>query len=193
MNRERRTPRRAGFSMFESVVAVSVATVAGAALLSSLGAAIRSSSDAALATIARGTAEQLMDEIASVRFPASSNSPPGGTTRESFDDIDDYAGWSASPPTSRTGQTLGTQGATVSGVIQNRASALLADTDFINSFTHEVLVERIQPDGGTGWTVTTSHTNHRRVTVLVKYTDGQANTRTLAEITRVFSYVPVAP
>jgi hypothetical protein len=179
--------------MFESVVAVSVATVAGAALLSSLGAAVRSSSEAALFAMARGMAEQLMDEIASVRFPESSNSPPLGTTRENFDDIDDYDGWSASPPTGRTGQALGTQGATVSGVIQNRSSGLIADADSIAHFTQEVVVQRIEPDAGTGWTVVTPHTNHRRVTVRVKYTDGQANTRTLAEITRVFSYVPVAP
>ncbi len=193
MSEKRRHPPRAGFSMFESVVAVSVATVAGAALLSSLGTAIRSSSEAALSATARGMAEQLMDEIASVRFPASSNSTPGGTARTNFDDIDDYAAWSSSPPVNRTGMPLGTEGATVGGTIQNRAAALLPDAGYINRFTREVVVERIQPDAGTGWNVVLTHTNHRRVTVRVKYTDGQSNTKTLAEITRVFSYVPIAP
>ncbi len=193
MYKERQSPPRAGFSMFESIVAVSVAAVAGAALLSSLSAAVRSSSDAALTAQAYGLAEQLMDEIASVRFPPESNTPPIGITRENFDDIDDYAGWSASPPTSRLGSTIGTEGATVGETYYTRDPALQPDSSALSTFTHEVVVERIQPDGGTGWSVVPDHTNHRRVTVLVKHIDGQLNVRTLASITRIFSYVPVAP
>lgn len=193
MNRKRLNPPRAGFSMFESIVAVSIATVAGAALLSSLTAAIRSSSDAALAAQAYGLAEQLMDEIASVKFPLESNTPPAGITRANFDDIDDYAGWSASPPTSRYGSVIGTEGATIGGTIYNRESALVPDPATVVNFSHEVVVERIEPDAGSGWDVVPDHTNHRRVTVLVKYTDAQLNVRTLASITRIFSYVPIAP
>lgn len=193
MNQERLNPSRAGFSMFESIVAVSVATVAGAALLTSLSAAIRSSGDAALTAQAYGLAEMLMDEIASVRFPESSNTPPAGITREFFDDIDDYAGWSASPPTYRLGGAVGTQGATIGGTVYSREVAMQPYSLALGNFRHEVVVERIEPDGGTGWNVVPQHTNHRRVTVLVKHTDAQANVSTLASITRIYSYVPVAP
>jgi len=193
MSRKRWYGQRAGFSMFESVVAVSVATVAGAALLSSLGAAIRSSSNAALSAEARGLAAQLMDEIASVRFPPETNTPPAGSTREFFDDIDDYQGWSSSPPKNRKGLAVGTEGATVAGSVQARPSELQPDAGYMARFTRQVIVERIKPNGGTGWDVVPEHTNHRRVTVRVLYTDGQSNTRMVAEITRVFSYVPLAP
>ncbi len=193
MYKERQSPPRAGFSMFESIVAVSVAAVAGAALLSSLSAAVRSSSDAALTAQAYGLAEQLMDEIASVRFPPESNTPPLGTTRENFDDIDDYAGWNASPPTSRLGAVIGTEGATVSVTVYSRDPALQPDDLALASFSHEVVVERIEPDGGTGWSVVPDHTNHRRVTVRVSHVDGQMNVQALASITRIYSYVPVAP
>lgn len=193
MNKERQSPPRAGFSMFESIVAVSVAAVAGAALLSSLSAAVRSSSDAALTAQAYGLAEQLMDEIASVRFPSESNTPPLGVTRENFDDIDDYAGWSASPPQSRLGAVIGTEGATVGSVVYNRETALQPSGSALANFTHEVVVERIEPDGGTGWTVVPEHTNYRRVTVRVNYVDGQMNSSTLASITRIYSYAPIAP
>lgn len=185
--------RRSGFSMVEALIAVTITTIGGAALLTSIGAAVHTSTDAAHRAVARGLAAQLIDEIAARRFPASTNLLLAATSRISFDDIDDYDGWSARPPQDREGLSIGIDGGTVSGVAVPRPDALRADVDLIGQFTRRVDVERIQPDAGSGWTVVSKHTNFRRVRVRVDYTDAQSNTATLAEISRVFTYVPFAP
>ena len=69
--------------------------------------AVRSSTDTAHLVVARGLAEQAMDKIAAVRFPDGDIQQPSPTTRENFDDIDDYNGWSSSPVQSRNGRALG--------------------------------------------------------------------------------------
>ena len=185
--------RRSGFSMVEALIAVTITTIGGAALLTSIGAAVHTSTDATHRAVARGLAEQMIDEIAAQRFPASTNPMLAVTSRIFFNDIDDYDGWSARPPQVREGLTVGTEGNIVFGVTQPRLDALRPDLDLIGKFTRRVDVERIQPDGGSGWTVVSQHTNFRRVTVRVDYTDGQSNTATLAEISRIFTYVPFAP
>lgn len=186
-------PTRGGFSMVEAVIAVSITTLAGGALLASLGGAVRSSTDAMQAGVARGLAEQLIDEIAGTRFPAATNSTPSGAGRSGFDDVDDFASWSASPPVDRQGSSLGADGLDDSGLPAARPTGLQPDLSFISRFTRAVVVERVEPDTGSGWNVVSQHTNFRRVTVGVTYTDAQSHTRTLAELTRIFSYVPVAP
>lgn len=191
--RTRRRGARAGFSMVEAMIAVTITTVAGGALLASLGGAVRSSTEAMQSAVARGLAEQLMEEIAASRFPSDTNPTPVGAARTGFDDIDDFAGWSARPPVDRLGSTLGQDGRDSSGLPATRPEGLQPDADFVSCFTREVLVERVEPDTGSGWNVVSQHTNFRRVMVRVSYTDARSQTRTLAELTRIFSYVPVAP
>lgn len=186
------SPRRRGFSMVEALMAVTVTTIAGTALLTSIGAAVRTSTGAAHTAVARGLAEQMMDEIAARRFPESSNPPPAGKSRENFDDIDDYDGWSARPPQGRSGRVLGTEGGD-DGSNSLRPAEMQADLELLGRFTRRVEVERVQPDGGSGWNVVAGHTNFRRVTVRVEHTDAESKTATLAEISRIFAYVPVAP
>jgi type II secretory pathway pseudopilin PulG len=185
--------RRNGYSLVEAMVAVTITSIAGGALLASLGGAVRSSSDAVHAVVARGIAEQLMEEIAATRFPASTNTTPAGATRANFDDIDDYHGWTKSPPEDRYGHVLGAEGHLLNGTLVERPDELQPDPELVSCFTHAVTVERVTPDTGTGWNVVTTHTNYRRVTVTVSYTDSQSHTQTLAVLTRVFSYVPIAP
>ena len=82
--------------MVESLLAMSIATVAGTAMLTSVFAAISSSSAAAETAIAAGLSDQLMDEIAATRFPAATNNPLAQPkVRATFDDIDDFSGWLA--------------------------------------------------------------------------------------------------
>jgi type II secretory pathway pseudopilin PulG len=184
---------RDGYSLVEAMVAVTITAIAGGALLASLGGAVRSSTESTRAAVARGIAEQLMEEIAATRFPAATNTTPSGSTRANFDDIDDYDGWSASPPVDRYGHILGTDGRQLSGALIERPDDLQPDGNFVAGFSHTVSVERVTPDTGTGWNVVSQHTDFRRVTVTVTYTDAQSHTQTLAELTRVFSYVPIAP
>jgi hypothetical protein len=162
-----------------------------------------------------------MDEIAASRFPesATATQSPGliaapvetiegaprlatpllvrRFSRETFDDIDDYAGWRCRGPIDRQGRQIGTEGALIRQGDREwhypRPSSMRPEGRFLQSFTREVQVERIRPDTGSGWAVVSQPTDYRRVTVRVKYTDAQSNTTTLAEISRIFSYVPAAP
>ncbi len=63
----------------------------------------------------------------------------------------------------------------------------------MEGFTRAVLVERVEPDGASGWTTVSQDTNFRRVTVRVSYTDANSVARTVAELSRIFTYVPFAP
>ncbi|MBW3540247.1 MAG: hypothetical protein KY476_08250 [Planctomycetes bacterium] len=173
------TARRRAFSMVESLLAVAVAAIAGAALLNSLAAGVRTASDAAASLVARGLAQQMMEEIAGVRFPDAQSSRRTGSHRASFESIDDYGGWSAQPPVDRQGIPLG---------LLSRASR-----ELLGRLRRSVVVERVEPSGTNGWSVVTRHTDYRRVTVTVTLAMDRAGERTLAFLTRIFSYVPPAP
>lgn len=184
--------------MIESLLAVAITSVAGAALLSSLGAAVQASTHALHTSVARGLADQLMDEIATVRYPnpgATVPPPPSnpGTDRSDFDDLDDYHGWTAQPPRSRTGEILGEEGYTILGFSLPRLNQMRPDAKFLERLRRSVSVEAVEPDGSGGWTTVNTASKHRRVTVQVSYTDGQNNTAVYAELSRVFSYVPITP
>jgi hypothetical protein len=179
--------------MVEALTAIAITAVAGGAVLVSLAGNVNTSTQLVQAALAQGLAEQLMDEIAASRFPASSNSAPGGTGRTNFNDIDDYHNWSARPPQDRVGRQIGLEGYTSSGGASTRLPEMRPNTELLSGMRRTVTVERVQPDAGSGWTVVSQHTNYRRVTVRVTYTNSQSQTVPLASITRIFSYVPIAP
>lgn len=184
-----RSARRA-ISLVESLVAMSIATVAGTAMLTSIFAAISSSTSAVDVAIGTGLAEQLLDEIAATRFPAATNNPLSQPrVRATFDDIDDFAGWVAVPPLDRNGLSIGTEAAPSLGATQ-RPVDMQPDAQYLSTVSQEVVVERVQPSGTGGWTVVTQHTNYRRVTVRIKKTVPNSATKTLSEVVRIFAYVP---
>lgn len=184
---------RSAFSLVEALVAVAVTAIAGAALLTSVTAAVISSAVVAHRAVARGLAEQLMDEIAAVRFPGASNTQPAGSTRAGFDDIDDYSGLVESPPRTRDGQIVGTEGGEMAGLPVSRVAMLQPDLALISRFTRETAVERVRPAANGNWEAVAEHTDFRRVTVRVLHSDARGNRGTAAEITRIFAHVPVAP
>ena len=187
--------------MLESLLAVAVTAVAGGALLTSLSSSIQSSSAAADTLVAQGLAEQLMDEVTSVRFSDGTDpimvglELPGsaGSSRSAFDDIDDYAGWSSRPPVTREGRPLGTQGTDGAGQYFSRPAELRPDAAYLARLTREVIVERVVLDADGNWATTFDESNYRRVTVRVRAAGANSQTRRLAELTRILSNVPVSP
>jgi type II secretory pathway pseudopilin PulG len=179
--------------MVESLVAVTVVTIAGAALLTSVGGAVRGADDAQHVAVARGLAEQLIDEIAAMRFRASGvTTPSDPTDRSAFDDIDDYDGYSEAPPCDRKGRPIGAEGYTVSNVYFDRPVHLQVDSDYMNRFTRSVQVERVEPSGTSDWSGATADTDFRRVTVTVEYTDFNDTRVEVARVTRIFTNVDTA-
>ena len=194
--------RRAGFTFIESMIALAVLSLAGAALLTSVAGAVSSSNDSIYRSIGKGFAQQLIDEIAASKFPSgTSTTSIAMPFRSAFTTIDDYSGWSESPPRTKAGEVFGTDnGATtadayasmMTGSSTGRDAALQAAPGFVNRFTRSVLVERVQL-GSSGWTVSTLNTPHRRVTVIVSYTGNNQPARTVAQVVRFFSSVAPSP
>lgn len=187
------TARRRGFTLVESLIAVSLTTLAGGALLTTIGSTVQISTDSTYTVIAQGIADQLMDEVASVKFPRTTGAITMGTGRSGFDDLDDYNGWNASPPQTRDGMTLGTERMTVGSLTTARPTNFQPDPRFVSRFRQQVSVEKIAEVSGGAWVVVTSATSLRRVTVTISYTDARNQTKVLAVQTRVFSDVAVAP
>ncbi|MFM9963515.1 MAG: hypothetical protein ACKV2Q_20085 [Planctomycetaceae bacterium] len=196
-----RLRNRRGFTYAESMIALAVMSLAGAALLTSVAGAVQSSNDLLYRSVGQGLAQQLMDEIAAAKSPTGAVTTFSGVPiRNTFATLDDYAGWSESPPRTKAGEVLGDDdGADPANAYMNfmlrktgsRPAELRAAPNFLNRFTRSVLVERLQPGTG-GWTVVPQHTSHRRVTVKVTYSvNGSA--QTVAQVVRVFSSVAPAP
>ncbi|MEK6260077.1 MAG: hypothetical protein AABP62_15760 [Planctomycetota bacterium] len=185
--------RRRGITLVESLIAVSLTTLAGGALLTTIGSTVQISTDSTYTVIAQGMADQLMDEVASVKFPRTTGATTMGIGRTAFDDLDDYNGWNASPPQARDGMALGTERMTVGSTSVQRPTNFQADPRFVSRFRQQVSVEKIAEVSGGAWVVVTSATSLRRVTVTISYTDARNQTKVLAIQTRVFSDVAVAP
>lgn len=194
-------PLRRGFTYAESMIALAVLSLAGAALLTSVAGAVQSSNDSIYRSVGQGLAEQLIDEIAATKFPTGAAAVTStAPSRSGFSTIDDYASWSECPPRTKAGEVIGNDDGADSDVATadmllgkpgSRTTELAAAPNFVGRFTRSVLVERVQP-GATGWTVVEDHTPHRRVTVSVAYT-ANLSTRTVAQVVRVFSSVSPAP
>ena len=178
---------RRGITLVETVIAISLTTFAAGALLTSLTSTIQVGTDAFRTSIANGLADQLMDEIASVKFPSATTTATG-VGRTGFDDIDDYNGYSVSPPQARSGAVIGTDDAA-----GTRPVSFRPDPRLYSRYRQQVTVEKITESTGTSWNTVTTAAPLRRVTVTISYTDAQGVTTPLASQIRVFSNVAVAP
>ncbi len=188
--------RRNGLTLIESLISVTITATAGAALFAAIGSSLGTSYSALNQTIGIGLADQMFDELASVRFPTSTDTRPASNrTRVNFDDLDDYHNWSASPLTRKDGLPLGWEPVTFMQYYEvPRPGLLVPDTSFLASLTREVTVEKIEPDNDSGWTVTNDNSDFRRVTVTIKLAMNENSPdQVIAEVTRIFSYVPLAP
>jgi len=181
---------RNGFSMLEAMIAITLTTMAGTAIVTGLSASVQSSTYLNHLAMARGLAEQLAQEISAAEFPTASDVVSTSTTRDGFNDLDDYHNWSSSPPVDRTGRTLGTQSVTAGA---QRVAAMRVDTALLSRFRREVVVERVTPNQTSGWDTTIQNSNYRRVTIRVGFQDNEGTEQQLIEQTQIYSYVPLTP
>lgn len=101
----RRETRRRGLTLIEVIISTMLTGVVMLAALNSLGAASRASLSSSQRAQATALASDLMNEVMGQAYLDPDGSPTFGpetgestATRADFDDIDDYAGWNASPP-----------------------------------------------------------------------------------------------
>lgn len=181
---------RHGLTALESLLSVAIVSIAGAALLSTLGSAVRSSREIALMTVARGLADQLLDEAAASPVPTGAASATPAGPRSGFTLVDHFNGWTESPPQDRYGRNLGTEGVFSGGAPVARPAGLQADAALLARFGRTVTVEKVTPSAG-AWAVTALSTPFRRVTVRVSFSE-DGRPRTLAEASRIVCYVGAA-
>jgi type II secretory pathway pseudopilin PulG len=103
-----------GLTLIEVVASTMIVGMLAVATLNSLGAATRSADTIGNRAIAAGLADELLSEIVQQAYiDPNSSSPVFGhesgestTLRSAFDDVDDYNGWTSSPPKYRDGTTI---------------------------------------------------------------------------------------
>ena len=107
-----------GFSLVEAVMSTMILSVMLVAALNTVGAMKASRYDANERTRGEALAHALMAEILGTHYEEPDDLPlfsrelgESNTSRLLWDDVDDYAGWSASPPETRNGLAIpGTNG-----------------------------------------------------------------------------------
>src|SRR5436190_342117 len=112
----KRSRTRTAFTLIEALAAIGIMALAGSVLLLAAQTSLDATDEAAKQAIAQGICEQVLDEIMSKRYMEAGSTynqntlshGAGETTRLSFDDSDDFNGYSVQPIQGTYGQTLGT-------------------------------------------------------------------------------------
>ena len=190
------TRRRAGFTLVEVMVAMTIMAMAGTTLLVGLTATTVATQDAVDTAAAQGLAQQLLDEICGMRYCEAGASPldtglgPGAPevsagARREFDDIDDYHGVRTSPPTDRWGVALGSD----DGKQSTRPSAFRAPTSFFTGWRQEVDVQYVS-ESNLSQSLSSGASNYRVIRVRIVADLPTGGTKVLADLSRTVAYVP---
>jgi prepilin-type N-terminal cleavage/methylation domain-containing protein len=191
----RRIQARA-FSLVEVLVSLTIVGLAGAALLLASETATQAGNDAVSATIARGIADQIVDEVLGKRYvepgEAATVLPLGVEAGEGnvplktnlFDDSDDYHGIELAPPLDPVGIPLGFGDG--NGAL--RAEDFRIGDTFFSNWRVVVAITYVDEANPSVDLTSTATSGMRAVTVTV-YRQGNGTTDQLAQVRRVFSYV----
>lgn len=198
-NIQRRRPVGAGFTLLEAMVAITLTSLAGAALLLAVEASMRTADDSLEQTIALGMAQQLVDECLSARHHGKGDSPyatalgPGaheqaGQGRERFDDTGDFHGFTTQSAEGLYGEPLGT-GDDRGGF---RPAPFQTASQRLRSWRQQIEVYYVAP-GDLGQRLPAGKTSpYRAVEVVVSRDLANGQRRELARLRRVFAYIPSA-
>ena len=196
-SRPARLPSNGGFSLVECLVALSILSMAGSALLLSSQASSESTSYAVERTVAEGIANQLVDETLGLPYKEKTESPfvwplqpdSGELTvpvrRALFDDTDDFNGYAASPPQDASAIPLG-QGDGQGGL---RLTAFAVPSSLFNGWSVTITVTYVDETDLSVDLPAGTTSGFRAINVVVSRSEA-GSTRTLATVRRVYGYVP---
>jgi type II secretory pathway pseudopilin PulG len=190
---------RGGFTLVEAMVAISIVAMAGTAMLLGIASAMTTSYDAMDRTIAQGMAEQIVDEVAGrmyalgnnhYEWPLAASGAEQALAGRQFNDIDDYngsgSGLTHQPPVDWLGITLGTD----DGEGNQRHPNFQVSSGYFDDWRQEIDVYYVN-DSDPSIRLTGSNTSDSRAVEVRIMRKGDANSyRELANIRRVFSYIP---
>lgn len=184
--------RSRGFTLIEAMVALGVTVMAGSAVLLGITSTLEFTEYAFDEEVAQGVAATLMDEIAGCSYCEPGVSPtqwplgpgPGESTRDKFNDIDDYHGLSQGI-VDRWGIPLGEDNG--SGGYRDTNSQL--PDNYFDGWTQSVIVYYVSEANPSAALAAGSTSLARSVEVSVtRLHNGKP--QELARIKRVFAYVP---
>ena len=154
--------KSAGFTLAEVLVAVVVIVIALVPLITVLGQGVKRGKDPQKITVANFLAQDLMEEIMCKKFdedptnpdttvnlgPDSGETRSGNPTTRNYDDVDDYDGYTETPPKEVDGTVM---------------------TDY-TGYTRSVVVDYVSETNLD--LVSTAITRFKRVSVTVSWTSG---------------------
>ncbi len=196
MTRHIRFPR--AFTLVEALMAMSITVVAGGAILFGMASTVDITDDSLQRTIARGIAEQLMEEMAGCFYYEPGGSPTqyplgpagsevSGASRQLFDDIGDFHALTQQPPRDSYGMMLGQENGT-GGL---RQEAFRVRDGYFDNWRTTVNVYYVSSSTPGTPLAAGQTSNYRLVQVHVYVDQPEGATRELALLSRVFAYVPL--
>lgn len=192
--------RRPAFTLVEAMVSISVTALAGSLILLAAETSMHSTTESVEQTIALGLARQLCDEIAGQRYCAPGTSPTlnrlaptswetGGSGRERFDDLADYNGYSAQPPKDVGGQPIGQEN-DAGGL---RHANFRVPAGYFARWRQRAETYYVSDQDFTVRLANGQTSYHRAIEAIIERVEDDGTVRPLAQIKRVFSYVPTLP
>lgn len=193
---------RTGFTLVEALAAITIMAFAGSVMLLAAQTSLDATDDAAKQAIAQGICEQVLDEIISKRYMAIGEAYNANRlnhsnteTRSTYNDTDDFAGYSAQPIQDLTEITLGTGNdagglrhanfRVQSGYFSNWR--LRVDVYYVSATDMSVRLD--SPPIAAGGILTFT-SGYRAAEVTVEYQNSDGSFQPLANGRRVFAYVP---
>ena len=187
---------RRGFTLIEALVSITLTVVAGTALLYGVYDSIGNTKRALEQTIAMGLAQQMMDEIAGMKYcedysqPAQWPMGPSaaemvGPGRSLYTDIDDYVTIREQPPMDRYNIPVGDGNNSGGYRYQNFRIA-----SYLTNWRREVDVYYVSNTDLTAALASGQTSNFRAVEVRIYVNDPNGARRLLTTLRRVFAYVP---
>lgn len=202
------SPRHStAFTLVEALVAMTILSVAGGAILLGVDSAVQTTNDCLERTIAGGMARQLLDEVLGARYSDyvesggvtldtahASQLGPTATksatnTRELFTSIGDYHGFRAQPPVDAWGVALGQDG----GELRTRHPNFRAPTSMIRQWRQEIDVYYVSGTDLSPASPQGQTSDYRAVEVRIVRVDAQRGNRVLASLRQVVAYVSPLP
>ena len=185
---------RTAFTLVEALVSTVLTVMAGSAVLLALSSSLQTTQTVMEQTIAEGIAQQLLDEVAGRRYAAQGVGPrqwPMGPSRgegphrAGYDDLDDFHGY-ASSPSDPWAMPLG-QGDGQGGL---RHTAFRLPGASMQNWRSTIEVFYVS-DSDLSLRLSAGATSyHRAVQARVYAERSDGSSRLIADVRRVFSYVP---
>ncbi len=189
---------RGGFTLVEAIVSISIVAIAGSVLLLGVQTSLESTADALERTIAGGIARELIDEVLSKpymdkqaadprQYPlAPSSEEKAGDGRELYDDTDDFNDYVAQPAEDTWGVELG-QGDGAGGT---RHLNFQCEGSYFDDWRQEIEVYYVDENDPSVRLAPSQTSNVRCVEVHIYRENADGTLRKLANLRRVYAYVP---